>query len=184
MGNSLLGTIVGARLVRDEGRPILIEIAKPRPVRDGYECGFAIQDRGQWTSRGHDGLAALYTALSQIGTELTRANESGSRFTVVGPAELGFPVVTADRAATTDLADVADVVAKRSFAHNDRRHYVCLGHPFAPPDQNLVLCPFQVDNRPRAFASGADSMQALITAIRMIGAWLGLPGDWPLHGGD
>ncbi|WP_135236656.1 hypothetical protein [Nocardia sp. CS682] len=140
-----------------------------------------IQDRGQWTSRGHDSFAALYTAMSQIGTELARATESGNQFTVAGPAELGFPVVTADRAVTTDTIDVADLVAIRSFSRNDRRHHICLGQPFAPPDQNVVLCPFQVDTRPRAFASGFDSMQALVTAIRMIGAWLDLPQDWPLH---
>ncbi|WP_280391307.1 DUF6968 family protein [Nocardia brasiliensis] len=176
-----LGTVIASRTIRDNGRPILIEIAEPRRTSNGHECTFVIQDHGQWTGRAHDSIAALYTALTLIGTELTRANEAGGHFFVAGPAELGFPVLTTDRAATTDAVDIGHHIATRSFAHNDRRHEIRLGRPFTPPHQDVVLCPFQVDARPRAVASGLDSMQALITAIRMIGAWLELPQDWPLH---
>ncbi|MCM6778962.1 hypothetical protein NDR86_36345 [Nocardia sp. CDC141] len=172
-----IGGVIMSRLVSKNGRAVIIEVGKPTPKSGGgAECAFRIDGHPALTAHGSDELAALYRALVRIGTLLAQANENTERIRFA--AEPGFPNQTADRA--TFEADMSDVLAARAISHNGERHLVMIGRPFQPLDQQLALCPFQVDDRPLAVAGGWDGMQALLTAVGMIGAWLQLPRNWPL----
>ncbi|QIS22124.1 DUF6968 family protein [Nocardia terpenica] len=149
--------VIASRLVAEDGQQITIEVGKPTPTKgEGADCEFRI-DGHRRTTHGDDELAALYCT----------------------PAEIGFPNPEIDQAAVVP-EDVGEVVASRTISHDGQRHTVTIGHPFPASDNSFTLCPFRIGDQPRAVAGGWDGMQALLTAVRMIGAWLQLPQDWPL----
>ncbi|MBF6328706.1 DUF6968 family protein [Nocardia transvalensis] len=163
----------------EDGQTVAIEVDKPRPIdSDGAECVFRI-DGHERTAHGTDDLTALYGALVQIGELLAEANHDAHRARFVIPAELGFPNQAADHASAP--AEMSEVVATRSITKVGHRHLVRIGRPFQADGNQLALCPFHVDDRPLAVAGGWDGMQALLTAVRMIGALLQLPPDWPVR---
>ncbi|MBF6326696.1 hypothetical protein IU451_29805 [Nocardia cyriacigeorgica] len=179
--SGLSGAVILSRLVDDDGQAVVIEVGKPTPAEAGAECVFRVDEQG-FHSHGTDELAALYAAVTEIGAILARANRKAGRARFAVAAELGFPdpTPTGAEADPTDGPDsgVGEIIARRVFDHDGRRHSITVGRPFHAPDSGLTLCPFQVDDRPRAVAGGWDGMQALLTALGMIGAWLGLPRDW------
>ncbi|MBF6095698.1 DUF6968 family protein [Nocardia cyriacigeorgica] len=179
--SGLSGTVILSRLVDDDGQAVVIEVGKPTPAEAGAECAFRVDEQG-FHSHGTDELAALYAAVTEIGAILARANRKAGRARFAVAAELGFPdpTPTGAEADPTDGPDsgVGEIIARRVFDHDGHRHSITVDRPFRAPDSGLTLCPFQVDDRPRAVAGGWDGMQALLTALGMVGAWLGLPRDW------
>ncbi|RDI64643.1 DUF6968 family protein [Nocardia pseudobrasiliensis] len=171
--------VIMSRLVSDDGRSVTIRVDKPSLVPGGGAvCAFGIDGGAASSAYGSDELAALYRALIQIGTLLAQANQDFERVRFVGAAELGFPNRAADR--TLCAPDMNDVVAARMVSHKGRHHMIIIGTPYRPSGQELALCPFRVDDRPLTMAGGWDGVHALLTAVRMIGAWLQLPQNWPL----
>lgn len=176
------GPVIASRIVTDDGRTVTVEVGKLAAVRGGAECAFRIGD-DKGVCRGTDQLAALYHALTEIGARLARANHDAGRARFAVDAQLGFPDSTA--AAFTDdstpqrTGQITEPVGERTITHAGQQHSVAIGRPYRSPDHSLVLCPFQVDHRPVAVASGHGGMHALLTAFAMIGGWLCLPQDWP-----
>ncbi|MCP2278022.1 hypothetical protein SAMN04244553_1521 [Nocardia amikacinitolerans] len=180
-----LGEVIAKRMVADGDRSVLIEVGRPRPAAGagGDVCGFRIQGWGESRATGVDALAALYRALVEIGAQLTQANEAGAQFTVAGPAELGFPAPPTRSDITHDPGmeyELGDLLAIRTLIAADGPHTITIGRPVSSSDSQFYVCPFRIDGSRHAVASGLDEIQALLTAIRMIAAWLDLPGDWPI----
>ncbi|MBF6234841.1 hypothetical protein IU436_29160 [Nocardia farcinica] len=175
------GTVIISRLVTDDGGQVVIEVGAPTRGGDGAECVFRIDDQVS-CSRGGDELAAVYAAVTEIGQLLARADRDAARLRFALSAELGFadPASPADPPAAADL-DVAsgEIIARRVIEHDGRRHVITVERPARSPVHQLALCPFTVDDRPRAVAGGWDGMGAFLTAVGMIGCWLNLPADWP-----
>ncbi|GAB4587043.1 DUF6968 family protein [Nocardia sp. IFM 10818] len=180
------GTVIMSRLATDDGQEVVIEVGQPTPAERGANCAFRI-DEHRFHSHGTDSLAALHAAVTEIGQKLARANRDADRARFTLPAELGFPdptdtdtSVSSDPGSGTAVgAGVGEIVATRTIDHDGRHHSITIGKPFRSPDHGLALCPFRVDDRPRAVAAGWDGMQAFLSAIGMIGNWLNLPRDWP-----
>ncbi len=174
------GPVIASRLVAEDGQVVAIEVGKATAVRGGAECAFRIGDR-TGVCRGSDGLAALYHALIEIGERLALANHDVGRARFAADARLGFPKPVADAGGPPIRPeDVQEPVAERTITYAGQRYSIVIGRPFRPPDGELALCPFRVDDRPVAVAGGWDGMQALLTALSMIGGWLGLRNDWPV----
>ncbi|WP_446222384.1 DUF6968 family protein [Nocardia sp. IBHARD005] len=89
-----IGEVIASRTVADGDRPVLIEFGAPTPSGDGFRCGFRIEGVRTSSASGTDALAALYSALTEVGAELERANAAGANFTVFGQSDLGFPVAS------------------------------------------------------------------------------------------
>ncbi|MGQ4619873.1 DUF6968 family protein [Nocardia sp. R7R-8] len=178
--SSVTGTVIMSRLVTDDGQQVVIEVGAPTPAETGADCVFRIDDH-VFHSRGADELAALHTAIVEIGQTPAQANRDAERARFALPAELGFPDPTPTDTTIPAGPDttMSDIVAQRTIDHDGRAHTVILGRPFRSPDHQLALCPFRVDDRPRAVAAGWDGMQAFLNAVGMIGSWLNLPLDWP-----
>lgn len=178
-----VGEVIATRVVADGHRTVLIEVGKPGLSMDsGMVCAFRIQGWGESCAVGVDAIAALYCALAEIGVVLERANTDGHHFTVVGPADLGFPSPPIDRRAGTPAAsyELGELIAIRSMTIADERATIAIGRPVHAADGEFYMCPFRIDGHPHAVASGLDEVQALLTALRMIGARLQLPADWPV----
>lgn len=166
---------IASRLITEGGQTLVVDVYKPELVDGRTECAYRLADtRG--TTQGADELAALYRALAEIGDLLAQANNPRTRYLV--PAHLGFPTPPADQ--TTAHTTTIDAVATQTITHNGEHHTVTIGRPFHNPGQDFALCPFHVDDRDRAVASGWDGIDALLNAVAMIGEWLRLPRDWPL----
>ncbi|WP_068064470.1 DUF6968 family protein [Nocardia xishanensis] len=174
--SAISGGVIASKGVAGDGREMLIEVDRPTEVDGGAQCGFRINGRGESSVPGVDGLAALYAALLRVGELLDQADAAPGHIRFVGPAERGFPVSAVEEAGIG--AD--GIVAGRTFRFDEREHTVRIGRPFAHENGSIVLCPFLVDDREQAVASGWDGIGALLTALRMISAWLCLPEDWPL----
>ncbi|MFC4376287.1 hypothetical protein ACFO5K_19500 [Nocardia halotolerans] len=59
---------------------------------------------------------------------------------------------------------------------------ITIGRPRLDPERpypQTYLCPFRIDDRTEAFAQGIDGVHAMMSAIRQVGAILGIPPDWP-----
>ncbi|MFQ6398130.1 DUF6968 family protein [Nocardia sp. KC 131] len=181
---SEIGDVIATRTVTDGDHSVLIEVGRPRPAASsgGAACWFWIQGRGLAVAGGVDTLAALYSALVEIGAVLDRTNKDGSEFTTVGPADLGFPGQPRHRNATIAGADyeLGELLAIRTLTIRESPHTITIGRPVQADDDQFYLCPFRIDGRHHSAASGLDGVQALLTALRMIGAWLDLPHDWPV----
>ncbi|MFE9578045.1 DUF6968 family protein [Nocardia sp. NPDC006044] len=180
---SQIGEVIATRVVTDGAKRLLIEVGKPGLGPDsGTVCPFRIQDWGESSAVGADAIAALYCALADIGEVLARANDDGHAYTVVGPTHLGFPSPQTDRVTQSPVASYAlgELIAIRTLSTADGPRTIAIGRPLRAADGEFYLCPFRIDGHPHAIASGQDDIQALLTVLRMIGAWLHLPADWPL----
>ncbi|MFC9659967.1 hypothetical protein ACFVJ5_06980 [Nocardia sp. NPDC127606] len=173
--SSVADEAIISRLVTEDGRTLVVDVYRPKLVDGHAECTYRLADTRRAT-QGADELAALYRALTEIGDLLAQANNKPrARFLV--PAHLGFPTSPVDH---TTLHPAADAVARQTITHNGERHTITIGRPFHDPGQGYILCPFRVDDRDPAVASGWDSIDALLNAVAMIGGWLRLPRGWPL----
>ncbi|GAB2662871.1 DUF6968 family protein [Nocardia goodfellowii] len=178
-----VGEVIATRTVADGGHPVLIEMGRPTQPVDGMgTTGFRIAGLGEFTATGVDGMAALYNALVEVGTILARANDKGHRFTVLDPSTMGFPVAPSRPRVAEPAAQPprAEVIALRILITEGGPCAVEIGRPTRAPGQSYYICRFRIDGKREAVASGVDEIQALLTALRMIGAWLMLPTDWPL----
>ncbi|MFB7719804.1 DUF6968 family protein [Nocardia sp. NPDC056100] len=179
-----VGEVIATRAVTDGDRPVLIEMGRPAhtTLDGGGTAGFRIEGLGEFTATGSDGVAALYNALLDIGAVLARANGNGHRFTVLDSSEQGFPAAprTEMDSAPTTGARGNEVIALRILITRVGPCAVEIHRPTRAPGQRYYLCRFRIDGKPHAVASGLDEIQALLTALRMIGARLMLPADWPL----
>ncbi|MFF2555260.1 DUF6968 family protein [Nocardia sp. NPDC058058] len=178
-----VGEVIATRAVTDGDRPVLIEMGRPAQALDGGgTAGFRIEGLGEYTATGSDDVAALYNALVDIGAVLTRANSNGHRFTVLDSSEQGFPAApsTGSDPTPTTGGDGSELIALRILITRMGPCAVEIGRPTRAPGQRYYICEFRIDGKPPAIASGLDEIQALLTALRMIGARLMLPADWPL----
>ncbi|MEU2251912.1 DUF6968 family protein [Nocardia xishanensis] len=174
--SAIPGGVIASKGVAGDGREMFIEVDRPAEVDGGARCGFRIDGRGEWSVPGVDGLAALYAALLRVGELLAQAKAAAGHIRFAGPAERGVPMSAVEEA----VIGVDGIVAGRAFEFDGREHTVWIGRPFAHENGSIMLCPFVVDDREQAVASGWDGIGALLTALRMISAWLCLPEDWPL----
>lgn len=177
-----VGEVIATRTVTDGDRPVLIEMGMPAQAPDGGGTSvFRIEGLGEFTATGVDAMAALYSALVEVGAVLARANDNGHRFTVLDPSEQGFPVAPSQRPPlpTTDTS-YGELIAIRILITEAGPCAIEIGRPTRSLENRYYICRFRVDGRPEAMASGLDEIHALLTALHMIGAWLMLPADWPL----
>ncbi|MFB8281564.1 DUF6968 family protein [Nocardia colli] len=155
----------------------------PIHAKDGIgTSSVRIEGLGEFAVTGVDRMAALYNALVEIAAVLTQANEEGHEFPVLGVAAMGFPAAPSRQSIPpqTKDASAAEMIALRILITNGEPCAVELGRPIRATDQTYYFCRFRIDGKREAWASGFDEVQALLTALRMIGARLMLPADWPL----
>ncbi|WP_280452492.1 DUF6968 family protein [Nocardia cyriacigeorgica] len=86
-----IGDPIATRTLRTGDRDVVIEVAAPEPDGDTWRCRWLIEGLRSDVAHGVDALAALYTALTDLGVELSNANASGANYTVFGQADLGLP---------------------------------------------------------------------------------------------
>ncbi|MFD3508110.1 DUF6968 family protein [Nocardia sp. NPDC058666] len=80
-----------------------------------------------------------------------------------------------------NIDDIADPVASRTVRTGDGPLRVVIGRPGPDPERpRNFVCPFGIEGRRGGSAPGLDEVQALISAIQIIGAALDLPSDWPI----
>ncbi|MEV0247331.1 hypothetical protein AB0H76_12130 [Nocardia sp. NPDC050712] len=178
-----VGQVIATRTVTDGTRPVLIEVGMPTHAMDGIgTSGFRIEGLGEFSATGVDGMAALYNALVEVGAVLARANDKGHEFPVRDPDTMGFPAAPSRERAPRPTADTGgrEVIALRILITHGEPCAVEIDRPTRAAAQPYYICRFRIDGRREAIASGLDEVQALLTALRMIGAWLMLPADWPL----
>ncbi|MEU0541981.1 hypothetical protein ABZ319_19135 [Nocardia sp. NPDC005978] len=178
-----IGEVIATRIVTDGDRPVLIEVGMPDHTANGRGCsGFRIEGLGEYTVDGVDEMAALYNALFEVGEVLERANDNGHDFPVPGPSAMDFPATPSRSRIPVPTAEpaVCQVIALRILITDGEPVAVEIDRPTRARERPYYVCSFRVDGRREAVASGFDEIEALFTALRMIGAWLGLPQDWPL----
>ncbi|MFB7876007.1 hypothetical protein ACFC06_12195 [Nocardia sp. NPDC056064] len=72
-------------------------------------------------------------------------------------------------------------IATRVLATPDGPVTVVFGRPYPRPDDpRITLCPCRIGDRPVNLVPGLDDIHAFLTAVRLVGAVLGLPADWPV----
>ncbi|MGX1811954.1 DUF6968 family protein [Nocardia sp. NPDC055321] len=178
-----VGEIIARRTVADGDSTVLIEMGMPADdVGGAGVSGFRIEGLGEYTVTGVDAIGALYNALLEVGAVLSRANTAGHDFTVLDSSTTEFPAAPSRRPAPdrTPESHGGEVVAFRILINDGEPLAVEIARPTRALDQPYFVCRFRIDGRREAVASGFDEIQALLTAVRMIGAWLRLPADWPV----
>ncbi|MFF0490012.1 DUF6968 family protein [Nocardia sp. NPDC003482] len=76
---------------------------------------------------------------------------------------------------------LGEPIATRTLRGNTGPVTVTIGRPHRDADRpDLFVCPFRIGGRPDAVGVGLDEVQALLSALRIIGAVLALPDDWPV----
>lgn len=167
------GDIVVTSTVQRGERELRVEIADPRQDRttQDWHCTYRVGSARERKVRGPDRLAAVYAALLEIEQTSHRVGspdstkESGRSGTVANVREFGPPLGA--RAVHTAAGPVV----------------ITLGRPRQDPNRpHTFLCPFRIDDRTEAFGQGFDDFHAVMSAIRGVGAILGIPGDWPTAG--
>ncbi|WP_028479868.1 hypothetical protein [Nocardia sp. CNY236] len=176
--------VIATRTVADATRQVSIEVGKPQmaPGATGVVCGFRIEGVGEGWAHGADSIAALYHAFQEIAAVLREANDQGARFEVVDPTDARFPVAASrpSRAAGTAELEPQALIAARTLRSDDSSLSIIIGRPYLATDHRSHLCRFHISERGSSVATGLDEIQALHTAIIMIGQQLGLPHDWPV----
>ncbi|MEU8897201.1 hypothetical protein [Nocardia sp. NPDC048505] len=175
------GGVLATRMVTDGGRPVLIEVGTPVEASDGSgRCGFRVHGMGEFEVRDVDGIAALYRALVALRAVLSRANRCGHRFAVLDATAQGFPVAPSPGYRAPEAAASGGVVGLRIQVTDRGPRAIEIDSPRRAVGRGYYVCAFRIEGRPQAVASGCDAIQALLTALRMIGALLAFPSDWPV----
>ncbi|WP_446222385.1 DUF6968 family protein [Nocardia sp. IBHARD005] len=79
-----------------------------------------------------------------------------------------------------NIDDIDHPVASRTVLTADGPVRVVIGRPGPDPQRpRNFVCPYGIEGRRGGSAPGLDEVQALISAIQIIGAALDLPQNWP-----
>ncbi|WP_067983666.1 DUF6968 family protein [Nocardia caishijiensis] len=172
-----------AATVTNGEREVRVEVGEPRRgnATDDWLCTYRIDDSRDHTARGPDGLAAVYAALVEVEntaprTDLPRTPERSDEPRVPGPHRRRH---AADEA-VADTWEFGLPLGARAVRTPSGPVVITIGRPRQDPNRShTYLCPFRIDERTEAFGQGPNAVHAVMSAIRGVGAIVGIPRDWP-----
>ncbi|MFD4352575.1 DUF6968 family protein [Nocardia sp. NPDC058518] len=174
-----------ASTVRDGDRELRIEIAEPQQdhTTRGWRCTYRVEGARAHVAHGPDRLAAIYAAMIDIPNAAARAGSVGrptdsDRSRV---PEGSRPRVGTYAGSAAQAREFGPHLAARAVHTAEGPVVIALGRPRQDPDRPYTyLCPFRIDDRTEAFGQGMSEVHAVMSAIRGVGAILGIPLDWPM----
>lgn len=178
--HSELGEVVLASTMKDGERELRVEIADPRQenATHGWQCTYRVEGARAHHAHGTDRLAAIYAALIGARSSAARVGSPGSDRR---RSPVDTRLVTADSAGSVAKAREFGLPLGARAVHTASGPVVIvLGRPRQDPNRpQTYLCPFRIDDRTEVFAQGIDAVHAVLSAIRGVGAILGIARDWP-----
>lgn len=173
-----------ASTVKNGDRELRIEIAEPQQdhTTRGWQCTYRVEGARAHIAHGPDRLAAIYAAMIDIPNAAARASsgrpaESDRSRVRVGPRQR----VGNSTGSATKAREFGPHLAARAVHTAEGPVVITLGRPRQDPDRpHTYLCPFRIDDRTEAFGQGMNEVHAVMSAIRGVGAILGIPLDWPM----
>ncbi|WP_278265300.1 hypothetical protein [Nocardia sp. AG03] len=166
------GDIVVASTVQYGDRGVRVEIVDPRQDRTTHDwhCTYRVGAGRERKVRGPDRLAAVYAALLAIEDAANRA----------GPPDSAMEGRPSALVSAAHAREFGPPLGARAVHTASGPVVITLGRPRRDPNRShTCLCPFRIDDRTEAFGQGFDDFHAVMSAIRGVGAILGIPGNWP-----
>ncbi|MEV0688332.1 hypothetical protein AB0I35_31185 [Nocardia sp. NPDC050378] len=167
--NNELGQVVVATTVVNGEREVRVEVGDPRQDNSAHDwlCTYRIDGSREHTVRGPDRLAAVYVALLEAENTAARTVPAVRR-----PRH-------AARAVVADAREFGAPLGARAVHTSAGPVVITIGRPRQDPNRpHTYLCPFRIDDRTEAFGQGFNEIQAVLSAVRGVGAIVGIPGDW------
>lgn len=181
--NNELGGVVVAGTVKYGGRRVRIEIGDPRQDNStqDWQCTYRVGGGREHKPRGSDRLAAVYAARLDVEHTAARVDlPEGSN----AAGQLRVPVVPGYSSVLRLRPTPASSVRRwgaRAVHTASGPVVITIGRPRQDPNRpNTYPCSFRIDDRTEAFGQGSADIQVVMSAIRSVGAILGIPGNWPM----
>ncbi|MEV0431808.1 hypothetical protein [Nocardia sp. NPDC050413] len=181
--NNERGEVIVVTAVRDGEREVRIEIGEPRHDTSTHDwlCTYRVGGSREHKVRGPNRLAAVYAALVEVEDTATRVDlPNGAAAGQPRTPALPRLLPNASGAGAADPRAFGPPLGARAVQTSSGPVVVTIARPRRDPNRpHTYLCPFRIDDRTEAFGQGPDDIRAVMSAIRSVGAILGLPRNWP-----